>query len=1101
MNPRRRRSALESERARLRSECTDLFDRKRAIEVRMEEVQARLMELDDLIDGSGAAGILGADEAEREDAEGGSEGVRVRAKEEEATPSAVDPAGDGPPAKLFEALDEADAATKRPSRRDETASATQPEDFLTDPRTQTQRPDEFLTDPTQEKRERGGDDERDDDFESNSEGTRRVSTSPPSLLEAVASETPPGRKRSAPAADGNGAAKGGATSSGRAAAVRNPYGPRSATRGEANPFQDLWDPHRSGEGPTAAAAGAAGTAIGGAARRGGAANTLEKYFVPTGSSARRDGAAAASGSDFVPALSYTKGAEAASGSERSSRPRDDDGDAARTEPGVERRPWTDRTMHHLRRTFGIARFRGHQREIVDATMSGRDAFVVMRTGGGKSLTYQLPAVLESEGDARKVTVVVSPLLSLIRDQEEQMNAYRRGSATSFTSGLEGGNSEHARRWNLVRDPDAGVALVFVTPEKVASSGRFKGEMERLNAEGRLGRFVIDECHCACQWGHDFRPDYVKLNILKHHFPEVPVLAVTVSCCFPFLVPKVAVGHLDGMGRGADAWPRSAGSAAGRAIEASAHEALHGRRWLLWEPPDHIRVMDMCPMSLYLVAWTGRLRWVTISAALVFVAGSLERPDFTRVPMDATASERVRHDCARMLKLGHNYRFFRSTANRPNLKYSVQSKADSKDGVVKDMVTFIKTNHVGEAGIIYTFSKKEADDVADRLCECGIVARSYHSGVKEARKNQIQRSWMRNNTQVVVATIAFGLGINKPDVRFVLHHSLSKTLEAYYQESGRAGRDGHPANCVLFYSPKDVTRMLGMIQYGQAHGDDALCRHFILTALGEAEDTMGNTFANLQQQCKTTIRRQVGAHCQTVARLVDELNTSGEACTINQIVTKWRSKTMDSDFSFLNDNPPGDLNKEECERIVVSLLLEDVFHPNIRYTAYSTIVYIVLGPKAPFLLTSPNPRAEMSFPVRPSQKQASSTNKAPLVATDEDGWISTKGKTNKAKPNPTKNKPKANKAKAKVTKKKPAKKTTRSKAKGKARTSKGAKKAGKKTGTQSKMLDIVEIDSSSSSSDDDMVLARRQSTKGQKKSMAGDLSDDLFDDDSEYEFSD
>lgn len=414
----------------------------------------------------------------------------------------------------------------------------------------------------------------------------------------------------------------------------------------ANPFQDLRDyNHNNISGaPSSRRKEAAGNG-----------NTLEKYFTrPQQAAAVSNQVATSNTRQQQLPLPYAQSTHTNSAAQNSTNTQ-------------QQRPWTSRVMHHLRNTFRIEKFRGHQEDIINATLSGQDAFVIMRTGGGKSLTYQLPAVIESESNQCKVTVVISPLISLIRDQEEQMNQFRAGSALSFYSNMVGGTTEQARRWGLVRDANAGVGLIFVTPEKVTKSGRFKSEMEKLNNQGRLGRFVVDECHCACQWGHDFRPDYRQLGILKHHFPNTPMLAVT-----------------------------------------------------------------------------------------------------------ATASERVRHDCAEILRLGRNYRFFRSTANRPNLTYSIKYKKDSKDAVVKDMVDFIKKYHANQAGIIYTFSKKEADQVADSLCNHGIIARAYHSDVQDSRKNLIHQSWMNNETQVVVATIAFGLGINKPDVRFVLHHSISKS---------------------------------------------------------------------------------------------------------------------------------------------------------------------------------------------------------------------------------------------------------------------------------------------------------------------------------------
>ena len=563
-------------------------------------------------------------------------------------------------------------------------------------------------------------------------------------------------------------------------------------------------------------------------------------------------------------------------------------------------PWSAEMARHLRDTFRIPAFRDNQKEIINCTMGGRDAFVIMRTGGGKSLTYQLPAVLEGRGSRRRVTLVVSPLISLIQDQEEQMNAFVPGSAVSFVSGI--GTAEHAQRWAQVRDPNGGVCLILVTPEKVYKSNKLKSELEKLNDAGRLGRFVIDEAHCASHDGHTYRPDYTKLGFLKSHFPGVPLVAVT-----------------------------------------------------------------------------------------------------------ATASDRVKDDCARILRLGANYDLFRSTADRPNLNYSVRSKPDGAQKCVDDMIEFIRSKHRHNAGIIYTFSRREAEDVAKKLCKGGIIARPYHSEVRKDKKQMTHRSWMRNETQVVVATIAFGLGINKPDVRFVLHHSLSKSLEGYYQESGRAGRDGQPADCVLYYSPKDNYRTIGMIhgehgeggffnmmRYAQANGNGDLCRSIILNFLGEPDAP--DISSAMREGCDRTELREVGRHAKVAAKLLWETCQSNEDLTPAQLVTQWRAKNAPD---YVKAYPPGnDLNKEECDRVIVSMMIEGVFEPKVIYNSYGSNVYLQLTSKGQRLIGSVNPEMKMQLPKRKAKeaKQSKSSLRAAAARPSStsssesaagDGWISTK----------------------------------------------------------------------------------------------------------------
>lgn len=339
----------------------------------------------------------------------------------------------------------------------------------------------------------------------------------------------------------------------------------------------------------------------------------------------------------------------------------------------------DAVIETLQRVWGYDSFRPLQEDIVRTILSGRDAFVLLPTGGGKSLCYQLPALL-IDG----LTVVVSPLIALMKDQVDAL-VELDVPATYINSSLDA--AEIGERLAAVSRGE--VTLLYVAPERFATPGF----ISRLQARG-VALVAIDEAHCVSEWGHDFRPEYRDLLRLREAFPSAVFAAFT-----------------------------------------------------------------------------------------------------------ATATRQVQKDIRQQLGLGDAEQF-QGSFNRPNLYYDVRPKRRAYDQIL----SYVR-RHPGASGIIYCLSRAGTEATANRLTQDGISAAAYHGGMNAEQRHQTQEAFVRDDIQVVVATIAFGMGIDKPDVRFVIHQDLPRNLESYYQESGRAGRDGEPSDCILFYSYGDVTRQM------------------------------------------------------------------------------------------------------------------------------------------------------------------------------------------------------------------------------------------------------------------------------------------------------
>ncbi len=364
----------------------------------------------------------------------------------------------------------------------------------------------------------------------------------------------------------------------------------------------------------------------------------------------------------------------------------------------------------LQTVFGYKSFRGQQAEIIEHVINGRDALILMPTGGGKSLCYQIPALC-MDG----LVVVVSPLIALMQDQVDALKQLGI-KASVLNSTLTNGEASYIEELMLSGEID----IVYVSPERL-NTERFIA----LLGQCKLALFAIDEAHCVSQWGHDFRPEYTEFAKLKDIFPDVPRIALT-----------------------------------------------------------------------------------------------------------ATADELTRQDIIKHLRL-ENGRVFSSSFDRPNIRYRVMPKDNEK----KQLLNFIEAEHKGDSGIVYCISRNKVMVIAEWLKNQGYNALPYHAGLDNRLRKHNQDYFIKNDGVIMVATIAFGMGIDKPDVRFVAHMDLPKSVEAYYQETDRAGRDGLPSNAWMVYGAEDIVKLRGFIYKSEADDAHKMIEHQKLDSLLGYAETM------------------------------------------------------------------------------------------------------------------------------------------------------------------------------------------------------------------------------------------------------------------------